>query len=223
MDNLSLVQSYLRRNKISVTDLVNKMGIGRNTFYYQLNKPLPDTEFVEKFNTVTGGNLIEIISTSVHSPHTQIIKPEGELITAVAHTRKKESLIPFYNADFMAGSAEQFYDDGTIYPEYYMDVPEFAGCTAFRAYSDSMERMIKSGTILFGVKLNDWKSHLEYGQVYGITCTDNRRYLKYIRRADDEEKYFLLKSENQNYDDFKLPKNKIKNIWLIEGWLDKRT
>lgn len=160
-------------------------------------------------------------TSSINTPN--IVKPDGTLHSTGVNKRKNSALIPFYNADFMAGNAEMYYDDGTIYPEYYMDVPEFSGCTAFRAYSDSMETRIKSGNILFGTKLEDWSSHLEYGQIYGITCTDGRRYLKYIRKADNEEKFFLLKSENPNYDDFILPKSKIKNIWLIEGWLDKRT
>jgi hypothetical protein len=33
----------------------------------------------------------------------------------------------------------------------------------------------------------------------------------------------LLKSENPNYDDMDMPKSEIKNIWLINGWIDKRT
>lgn len=155
---------------------------------------------------------------------TEVVKPEGNLTKSGTNKRKASALIPFYNADFIAGVAEELYDDATIYPEYYMDVPEFYGCTAFRAYSDSMEKLIRSGSILFGVKIEDWQSHIEYGQIYGITTTDKRRYLKYIRKsAEDHKKYFLLKSENDDYDDFELPKEKIKNIWLIEGWLDKRT
>jgi len=151
-----------------------------------------------------------------------IITPDGIITNHHVNKRKSDALIPFYNADFMAGAAEMYYEDATIYPEYYMDVPEFYGCTAFRAYSDSMESKIRSGNILFGIKINDWRSHLEYGQIYGITCTDGRRYLKYIRK-DKDDKHFLLKSENENYDDFTIPKSKINNIWLIEGWLDKRT
>jgi len=148
----------------------------------------------------------------------------GTIYTSSANKRNDKSLIPFYNADFIAGNAELYYDDDTIYPEYYMDVPEFSGCTAFRAYSDSMETRIKSGNILFGTKQEDWKEHLEYGQIFGITCLSGIRYLKYIRKYDaDEEHYFLLKSENKNYDDFKIAKSKIKNIWLINGWIDKRT
>lgn len=154
--------------------------------------------------------------------NSNVMTPTGIITNHRVNKRKSDALIPFYNADFMAGTAEMYYEDATIYPEYYMDVPEFYGCTAFRAYSDSMETKIRSGNILFGMKVDDWRSHLEYGQIYGITCTDGRRYLKYIRKHTDEQ-YFLLKSENENYDDFTIPKSKINNIWLIEGWLDKRT
>lgn len=136
---------------------------------------------------------------------------------------KEGGLIPYYEVDFMAGTGIEFYEDSTITPAYFMDIPEFRGCTAFRAYSDSMEELIKSGNILFGTRLDDWQSHLEYGQIYGITMTDNRRYLKFIRKSNSPNDKFLLKSKNSQYDDFDIPKNKIKNIWLIEGWLNRRT
>ena len=137
---------------------------------------------------------------------------------------KPGELIRFYDTDFAAGDI-QFYDDlNQVAPAYTMDVPEFSGCTAFRTYGDSMDKLIRSGSILFGTKVEDWQSHLEFGQIYGIICTDNRKYLKYIRRAKSkDETHFLMKSENENYDDFYLPKEKIKHLWLIHGWINKRT
>lgn len=153
------------------------------------------------------------------TPH---IQPDTkQLMTSSQNHKKPEGLIPFYNADFIAGNAELYYDDETIYPEYYMDVPEFSGSTAFRAYGDSMEPRIKSGNILFGVKRENWNLYLEYGQIYGITCKDGSRFLKYVRKHQDE-RFLLLKSENPNYDDMEMPKSEIKNIWLINGWIDKR-
>ncbi len=132
--------------------------------------------------------------------------------------------IPFFDVDFAAGDIEFYNGHNTIQAAYTMDIPEFSGCTAFRTYGDSMERLIKSGDILFGTKIEDWQSHLEYGQIYGIITNDTRRYLKYIRKAvDKEETHFLLKSENPEYDDFLIPKSKIKSIWLIHGWMNKRT
>jgi transcriptional regulator with XRE-family HTH domain len=132
-------------------------------------------------------------------------------------------LVKFYDVDFAAGDIEFYDDTNSITPAYEMDIPEFAGCTAFRTYGDSMEPAIKSGSILFGTRVEDWQSHLEYGQIYGIVCTDKRKYLKYIRKDKENPKAnFLLRSENQEYDDFELPKTKIKSIWLIHGWINKR-
>lgn len=131
--------------------------------------------------------------------------------------------IPFYDVDFAAGADIQFYDDKhMIKPAYVMDIPEFSGCVAFRAYSDSMDPLIKSGSILFGTKIDDWIVHLEYGQIYGVVCTDQRRYLKYIKKSKKESN-FLLRSENKHYEDFEIPKDKIRNVWLIHGWINKRT
>ena len=133
-------------------------------------------------------------------------------------------LVPFYDIDFSAGADITTIDNNQVQPDYYMDVPEFSGCTAFRAYSDSMEKLIKSGSILFGTKVEQWNLHLEYGQIYGIICNDGRRYLKYIRRhLENHKELFLLKSENEMYDDFDIPKTAIRSVWLIHGWLNKRT
>lgn len=229
VEKINRLKQVRKEFKIGQQILADKLGIERTSLSsienFRENRKVPNvTRYIlEKEYGINGdwfetgqGEMIKASSSL------DVFRPEGRITSLNTNRRKKAALIPFYNADFMAGKGEMLYDDGTIYPEYYMDVPEFSGCTAFRAYSDSMETRIKSGNILFGTKLDDWKSHLEYGQIYGITCTDGRRYLKYIRKANDE-KMFLLKSENPNYDDFTLPKDKINNIWLIEGWLDKRT
>lgn len=148
-----------------------------------------------------------------------IMSPEGK----VPRHLSNDELVPYYDTDFAANSDIKMIDDASAAPSYYMDIPEFSGCTAFRAYSDSMEKLIKSGSILFATKIESWLEHLEYGQIYGIVCNDGRRYLKYIRRADKHKEEFLLRSENADYDDFDMPKQSIRNIWLIHGWLNKRT
>lgn len=154
-----------------------------------------------------------------------IYKAEGEINYGPKglYRGKSSELVPYYDVDFAAGGDILTFEDGRITPAYYMDVPEFSGCTAFRAYSDSMEKLIKSGSILFGTKIEAWLEHLEYGQIYGIVCTDGRRYLKYIRKAKKHSSHFLLRSENKEYDDFDIPKKAIRNVWLVHGWLNKRT
>lgn len=174
----------------------------------------------EKFKKkVTNSNKDDLATIS--TPTGKLVKaPKGRL-----SKRTPGGIINFYDTDFAAGDIDFHDDSQAIQPAYTMDIPEFAGCTAFRTYNNSMEKLIKSGDILFGTEEMDWQSHLEYGQIYGIVCTDRRKYLKYIRKAKEkEDSHFLLKSENNvDYDDFLLPKNKIKSIWLIHGWLNKRT
>ncbi len=136
--------------------------------------------------------------------------------------KKGVDLIPFYNIDFLAGNSLNILNDNIEKPEYYMDIPEFYGCTAFRTYSDSMEKLIKSGTILFGKEELNWQEYIEFGQIYGIVCNDGRKFLKYIKKSQDNtQTHFTLKSHNEFYDDFDIAKKFIKSIWLIHGWLNK--
>lgn len=149
-----------------------------------------------------------------------VTAPKGRL-----NKRKKgKSLIDFYDTDFAAGDIEFYDDTAMITPAYQMDIPEFSGCTAFRTYNNSMEKIIHSGDILFGTNELGWRDGVEYGQIYGIVCQDRRKFLKYIRKSPDkEDTHFLLRSENEaEYDDFLFPKDKIKSVWLIHGWLKKR-
>ncbi len=145
-----------------------------------------------------------------------------ELTKNTNYKIRKSEPIPYYDVDFIAGNSFETVESTKTVPDYYMDVPEFSGCTAFRAYSDSMNNIIKSGNILFATKQEQWHEHLEFGQIYGIVCTDGRKYLKYIKRYKENPKdYFLLESENKHYDEFEMPKKYIRGIWLIHGWLNK--
>jgi len=178
---------------------------------------------------VTGENTMLRTLNQNNNPLTMVTETNGQLVkttsnSKIKRTRPSNQLINFYDVDFAAGDINFFDDNYAIKPAYTMDIPEFNGCTAFRTYNNSMEKLIYSGDILFATKENDWQNHIEYGQIFGIVCNNARKYLKYIRKADGKEStHFLLKSENTDeYDDFLLEKHKIKSIWLIHGWLKKR-
>lgn len=232
--------------KERILQLAESKGVGREKFFEEIGISYGNFKGKSKETPLNSGTLEDIyskypdvslewlvtgkgdmygekINFMLNDPQKGYIKkaPNGRLDKRA----KNGELIKFYEADFAASRDIEFFDDeATITPAYTMDIPEFAGCIAFRTYSDSMAPLIKGGDILFATKVEDWQDGLEYGQIYGITRTDRRRHLKYIRRSASHQTHFLLRSENADmYDDFELHKDKIKNIWLIHGWINKRT
>ena len=206
----------MKKSDKKIADISDFIGLSREHLYRQIKDKKLSTE---RINMIL--DFIKIQQSDFYDTSIEIIQPQGNITQVRKNNTSKDILVPFYDVDFYAGNSIDFLN-GTTTPNYYMDIPEFRGCTAFRAYSDSMEKIIYSGNILFGKKIEDWQSHLEYGAIYGIISTDFRRYLKYIRKAKNDSEYFLLKSENEKYDDFEIPKNKIYSIWLIDGWITKK-
>ncbi|WP_445453140.1 S24 family peptidase [Flavobacterium sp. 25HG05S-40] len=208
----------------AVTQVSSDLEVSKGSVSsYLSGKIKASKNFLEKF-----GNFYNVDQSKLQDINNDVVRVDMEIVkskSGKSFDKNTGLLVPFYDIDFSAGNDIVTMDNnGISKPDYYMDVPEFAGCTAFRAYSDSMERLIKSGSILFGTKVEEWNLHLEYGQIYGIICNDGRRYLKYIRRhLENHKDLFLLKSENNNYDDFDIPKRAIRSVWLIHGWLNKRT
>lgn len=214
MDPLD-IKSFREEFAFSQEDLATELGVTRNT--------IANWENGGKMTGATHKRVQKFMLSKFGFE--KVEKLESERLSKLTDYKpsKREELIPFWELDFIAGNAFDAVDSHQAKPDYYMDIPDFRGCQAFRAYSDSMEGMIKSGSILFGTKVERWNEHLEYGQVYGIVCDDGRKYLKYIKRYRENSKdFFLLESENKSYDEFEMPKKAIRSIWLIHGHLSKR-
>ena len=208
------------------TELGANVGLGLRAIQKLEDGEFPKfkTESIEAIDRVLNINLYALIYEK--GMHKDSSESEIVIRKPLKPSKKEKEKVQFYDIDLLAGNSPiQFYDDNNMVEiAYEMDIPEFAGCVAFRAYSDSMEPLIKSGSILFGTKIDDWQDHLEYGQIYGVICNNGRRYLKYVRRHENEKTTFILRSENNEmYDDFDIPKKSIKSLWLINGWLNRRT
>ncbi len=212
----------LNSNKsIKQYDIADYIGISREHFNRTFKKKNLTTNQIVKIKEFLK---IQNIDIPVDLP--TISTFERKISYNRNRIKKNDSteLIPFFGNSFMSGNNDTFEIENTS-PEYFLDIPEFKGCIAFRAYSENMRELIKPSNILFARKINEWNIHLEYGQIYGIVMTDKRRYLKYIKKATENspEDFFSLESRNKHYDTFEVPKSKIHSIWIIEGWLNKNT
>ena len=86
-----------------------------------------------------------------------------------------------------------------------------------RANGDSMEPHIHDGDWI-AVREVANLNVLYYGQVY-LVITNEYRLLKYLRRDADEQHYVILRSDNKNYDDIRLPKADIRHLFIVENIL----
>lgn len=232
MGSVSRLIDFLEVVKDSKADFYKKTGLSNG--YLDKVKDLGSEKLESIISVYSNLNVTWLITgkgemlvkpklSIVQEPGTKYVKtPIKSRVKKIS--KRNSQLINFYDVDFAAGDVEILNDQNTITPAYTMDIPEFNGCTAFRTYNNSMEKLIYSGDILFATEEIDWRDSLEYGQIYGLVCHNGRKFLKYIRKATGKENtHFLLRSENaEEYDDFTLAKDKVKSIWLIHGWLKKR-
>lgn len=212
------------------SDLARDLGYSKgNISSYLKGKLEPSRSFMEKFYKFYNMEPLENLSkNALHEP-SQVYQKEKITLSPEGKVKRNKVLsgfnqVPYYDVDFIAGTNLETIDAGAIEPSYYMSVPIFKDCAAFNCYSDSMQPLIQKGNIIFCTHVNDWQDVLEFGQIYAISLHDNRRFLKYIVRHESKsDTHFLLRSENNHYDTFEVPKSKIKGIWLVHGWMNKQT
>ena len=101
----------------------------------------------------------------------------------------------------------------------YVNMPNVSkSASIIRANGDSMSPRINDGDFIAVREITDFDD-IFYGQIY-LVITAQNRMVKYVRRYEpDEDNYVLLKSENPNYDDIKMPKNRIIKMFMVENVL----
>lgn len=139
--------------------------------------------------------------------------------------RTSQEAIPVYDVDVAASSPNLtlINDKNGEIPVDYLYVPEFAGCIAVNVYSDSMAPLLNPGSRMFIKKIEDWQDAMEPGQIYVVSLQDGRRFLKYVKRSSRPESHLLLVSHNTFYEDFEIPKRLVKSVWIVDGFMNKRT
>lgn len=125
---------------------------------------------------------------------------------------------PVYNVDATCGDLSRpivFTEEHII---GHVNLPNVSPTAAIiRANGDSMEPHINDGDWIAVRQVNNF-NEIYYGQVY-LVITDELRLLKYLRKADDEQNYVILRSENEKYDDIRLAKSSIRHLFIVENVL----
>lgn len=160
MNTFTILYNHLRNNNIvtNLKDFANKSGYD----YIYLSKMKNGKHdvssiFIDKINSIFGTEF-DFNEISERSGE----YGQSDIETTIIRHSKGQPGILFYDLDFLGGNGVVF-DGGDRRPDYVLDIPEFNGCTAFRIYGDSMEPRIKSGSMVFAKKIENWKEVIEYG------------------------------------------------------------
>lgn len=137
--------------------------------------------------------------------------------SSISENTHKGALI--YDIDGTCGTdgrAIEFTDEKIIGS---IDAPEInPNSQIIFAYGDSMQPLILNGDRIVIRKIESW-DYFNYGQVYLIITKDYRMIKRVRKYATDEDNYIILRSENPEYEDIKLPKSEIVYLYYVENIL----
>lgn len=155
-----------------------------------------------------------------------LIRGEGDMISEsttdppqVVQVQPNRNGILVYDVDATCGKNPRdidFTDDIVIGS---IDLPNISrDCKIIRANGDSMTPKISDGNWIAIREIYDFDD-VFYGQIY-VVVTNEYRMIKYVRKYEqDEQNYFILRSDNPNYDDITIRKDKIRKMFIVENIL----
>lgn len=179
-----------------------KLGISRQQFYNNLNKPELDPKFVEQVEEVLDIDITE---------------------GAAASRRQLKRLGRPYLKEVDGFGADKRFDitkeDVTEFISDYIYIPEFTKADFYiNVRGHSMYPKYASGEIISLKRVMDI-NEIQYGQVY-VVVTDENRVIKYVRKSDNDKK-LLLVSENPKFDAYEVERKNVRALFLVLGKISK--
>lgn len=208
-----ILQKFLDHFEINANQLAKQLDMPRTQSLYDIldNKISISRKMADRIKEVYGEVNVSWLLTG-----------EGEMLLN-RNTKDKElnkkattDLIPLYDVRASAGNGFSNLSENVL---DYIKSEQLKGCTAaIMTHGDSMDNVIKDKDII-GLKPIENLNNVEFGSIYVILtkAPDYELFVKYVRRHTDNKNYFLLRSENKNYDDMDLEKNNIETIWKQKG------
>jgi phage repressor protein C with HTH and peptisase S24 domain len=139
---------------------------------------------------------------------------------AKPNIKKTARLIPYYDIDFMAGTAAVF-DNGHEVPSYFIDINPFSDCDfAIPIFGDSMYPIYQNGDIVLCRKVED-KSIIPLGEAY-LIVTREHRMLKYLDDSKKEGCLTAVSENSERYKPFSIEVDKILKLYIVKGVIKRR-
>lgn len=197
-----------------VESLIKALDINQKDFAYKIGEEPNTISHIIKRRIGVSSKVLEGIVRNIKGLNTQwLLSGVGVMFS------EKVRALPFYEVDVTAGNVNRIFD-GTEIPRDSLLVPGFADCDfAVPVSGHSMYPKISNGDIIICKQINDFDV-VEFGQIY-LIVTDERRMVKYLRKAAKPDKVLLVSENHERFDDFEIARSKIRRLYLVKGWVNK--
>lgn len=136
-----------------------------------------------------------------------VSEPDVKVYNSRIKSNNKNTRIPLYNIEAVAGVVEVFNDLKNKTPVAFLDIPNLPPSDAgVFVTGDSMYPLLKSGDIIAYKVLNDIRNVL-WGEMYILSIYSNGDHfitIKYIQKSDIDG-HIKLVSQNQHHQDKDVP------------------
>ncbi|WP_052045676.1 S24 family peptidase [Prevotella disiens] len=126
---------------------------------------------------------------------------------------------PYYNVDFLGGF-DLMINDQTLFPEEYISVPPYDKDNIYwcNLTGDSMSPRIQSGAKICLKHIAEGVSGIIYGEVYALVTRSEMRTVKWVVRADTEDKIRLVpENKEPKYGDYQdILKSDVIQVFKVE-------
>lgn len=126
---------------------------------------------------------------------------------------------PYYNVDFLGGF-DLMINDQTCVPEEYISVPSYNKDDIYwcNLTGDSMSPRILSGAKICLRHIAEGVSGIIYGEVYALVTMSELRTVKWVVRADTEDKIRLVpENKETKYGDYQdILKSDVIQVFKVE-------
>lgn len=193
----------LKKQGISKADIAEKLGV----------KP----QYIN--NIVNGGRGITDIFLDKFIEAFKINRFDLLNVAQVEELSPRATGVPYYDVDF-CGGFDFILNDQTRLPAGYINIPQYNKADSWANITGhSMEPLISNGDIIALRKVEDWRTYMLYGEVYGI-MTNEWRTVKRVRKSQNPDN-IILEPINKEYDEQEIPKSIITGVWQILGCAKK--
>lgn len=208
-ERLNELRRYLTNMGLTQEEIARRFGVSKQAINSLINGRKP----FGKQNAIKWANEFGLNAAWLLTGEGEMIKQSTKEVVEIV-----ENGTPVYNIDATCGDLSRpivFTEEHII---GHVNLPNVSPTAAIiRANGDSMEPHIKDGDWIAVREVFNLKE-IYYGQVY-LVITDEYRMLKYLRKDKDEQHYVILRSENEKYDDIRLAKTSIRNLFIVENVL----